>query len=107
MVDESLKGRGSGRYLATVLEGKPEGEVAAALGVLGVGEDDGALCRPVEPGANAANGGAEDDEPPKNSLVSRPVMELVREKSGALTPCHSGCSGTAPRCRQTSRVSRG
>ena len=63
-----MKRGGSERYLATVLEGKPEGEVAAAFGVLGVGEDDGALCRPVEPGTNPANGGAEDDEPPKKAV---------------------------------------
>jgi len=54
---------GAADELARVLEGEPEREVAAALGVLGVGEHDGALGGPVEAGADAADGGAEHDEP--------------------------------------------
>lgn len=54
---------GAADELAGVLEGEPEGEVAAAAGVGRVGQDDGALCGPVEAGAEPADGGAEDNEP--------------------------------------------
>lgn len=53
-----------GTYLAAVLKGEPQGEVAAALGMLGVGEDDGALGGPVQPRTNTADGGPENHKPP-------------------------------------------
>lgn len=63
--------RRKGAYLAAVLEAEPEGKVATALGVLRVGEDDGALGSPVEARADAADGGPEDDEPSTgNSLLA-------------------------------------
>ena len=52
-----------GSYLTAVLKRKPESEVAAALCVLGVREDDGALSGPVQSCADTANCGPEYDEP--------------------------------------------
>lgn len=60
--------------MAAVLEGEPEGEVAAALGVLGVGENDGALSGPIQSRTNTADGGPEYDEPPGRENRQQPTI---------------------------------
>lgn len=80
-------GRRQGIYLATVLEGEPEGEVAAALCVLGIGENDGALGGPVQSRTDTANCGPEYDEPSgKEELLETHIAAREGQKTTYSVP---------------------